>query len=80
VDVITTLTAVRLGVLETEEAQLGGALEELARELTLVLPLALERHDLLANPAVDRLPQVLVLLLERRQVAALAGVLDHRHT
>ena len=67
VDVVAALAAELLRVLEAEEAELGGAVVELAREQPLLLPLGDVRRDLGRDPAVDRLAQLLVLVGERRQ-------------
>ena len=61
-----------LRVLEAEEAELGGAVEELARELAALLPLALLGDDLALDPAADRRAQLLVL---RPRTAARSGAL-----
>ena len=45
-DAVAALTAEALGVLQSEEAELARSIEELARELTALLPLALLGHDL----------------------------------
>ena len=79
VELVAALAAEPLGVLEAEEAELGGAVEELARELAPLLPLVLEGDDLGLDPAADRRPQLLVLVLERGLQRARAAVLDDGH-
>ena len=76
VDVVAALAAVLARELEPEEAELAAAVEQLARELALLLPLVDVRGDLLGDELVDRLAQVLVLLGEGRERRPLAGVLD----
>jgi hypothetical protein len=76
VDVIAALTPELDGVLQAEEAELGGPGVQLARELPRRLPLVHVRRDLGSHPAVDRLAQLLVLVGERGQGGTLAGVAD----
>ena len=73
---VAALAAVLLGELEAEEAELGAAREQLARELARLLPLVDVGRDLLGDEAPHRLAQLLVLVGERRQRRAGAGVLD----
>ena len=79
VEVGPALAAVALGELEAEEAELGAAAVELAREFARRLPLVDVRRDLLADEAPDRLAQLLVLGVERRRDGPHPGVLDDRH-
>jgi hypothetical protein len=76
VQVVAALAAVALGELQPEEAQLGAARVQLARELARRLPLVDVRSDLLGDEAGDGLAQLLVLLAERREGRAGAAVLD----
>ena len=78
-EVVAALAAELDRVLEAEEAELGGAVVELARELPRLFPLVLVGDDLLGHPAADRRAQLLVLVGERRHDRPLAAVLDHRH-
>jgi hypothetical protein len=78
VDVIASLAAELHRVLEAEEAELGGALEQLAGELARLLPGVEVGRDLLSHPPADGLPKLLVLVGEGRQERPLAGVPDNR--
>jgi hypothetical protein len=75
VDVVAALAAVFGFELQSQEAELAAAGIELARELAGLLPLLDVGRDLLADEAPDRFAQLLVLLGERREEGALAGVL-----
>ena len=79
VQVGAALAAVLLGELEAEETELGAAPVELTGEFPRLLPLVDVRRDLLADEAADGLPQLLVLLAERRECASLSRVFDDRH-
>ena len=76
---LPALAAKLLRVLEAEEAELAAALEQLARKLACLLPLVHVGRDLAADEAAHGLPQLLVLVRERRQYRALPRVLDHAH-
>ena len=80
VQVSAALTAVLLGELQAEEAQLGAAPVELTGEFPRRLPLVDVWRDLLADEAADRLAQLLVLLAEGREGGALSCVFDDRHS
>ena len=76
VDVVAALAAQLLGVLEAEEAELGGPRIELARELARLVPLVHVGRDLGRDPARDRLAELLVLVREGRDERTRARVLD----
>jgi len=75
VEVVAALASELLGVLEPEEAELGGAAVELAGELARLLPLVDVGGDLVADPARDRVAQLLVLLGEGGKKGARPRVL-----
>src|SRR4029079_19545612 len=64
VDAVTALATEPHRVLEPEEAELRGALVELAREFSRALPLVHVRRDLLSHPPADRLAELRVLVGE----------------
>jgi hypothetical protein len=70
------LAAEALRELQPEEAELGAAAVEIARELFRPLPLVDARRDLGGDEPLDGLPQLLVLGAERRQHRPRAGVFD----
>jgi hypothetical protein len=76
VQVGAALAAQLLRELQPEEAELGAAAVELAREFARVLPLVDVRRDLLGDEALDGFPQLLVLFAEGRKGGALARVFD----
>ncbi len=79
VDVGAALPAVLLRELEPQEAKLPTAVEQLARELARLLPCLDVGRDLVGDEAADALSELLVLIGERRQGRAAAGVLDDAH-
>src|SRR5207248_708122 len=71
VQVVAALTAVLLGVLESEVAVRGELVEDLVGEPALVLPLLRVRRELALDEAPRLHPEVLVLLRERGRHAPL---------
>jgi hypothetical protein len=76
VQVGAPLAAVNLWELQPEEAQLGAAPVQLARELARRLPLVDVGSNLLGDEAADGFPQLLMLLTEGREGGANPAVLD----
>src|SRR5436190_5072313 len=77
VDGVAALAAELGRVLEAEEAELAGAEVELARELPRPLPVVDVGDDLGPDPAGDRLAELGVLVVERRDRSTPAAVPDH---